>query len=387
MSLAMLRERQGSAAERAALAADAQAAPELLTWLAADPALEVRLAVAANRATPPQAGLLLAEDPASEVRAALAKRVGALAPGLAEEAAQNRRARMTAAILDRLVEDVAVEVRAALAEAVASLPDAPRDLILRLARDTAIQVAEPVLRHSPLLSDADLLALIAEPPSRVTRRAIAARPRLSEAVAEAVVASADRPAIAALLGNHSAAIRESTLDSLVAGAAEEPTWQAALVRRPALPAHAQRQLCAMIAGHLLEVLAGRPDLPEGLAQTLRLRIEERMAAAAPSQEAAREAARAGDRDALLDLLSEGCGYPPERIETALTLRSARLLAALCWRAGWTPDLAEEVQAALGVERERIIRANVEGEWTLSPSDLQWQIELLEELPADPAMAG
>jgi hypothetical protein len=382
VSLALLRERQGSVAERAALAADQETAPELLIWLAGDPAPAVRIAVAANRATPPQAGLLLAEDADATVRATLARRVGALSPGLAD-AAQTRRTRMTAAILDRLVEDVAVEVRAALAESVAGLADAPRDLILRLARDTAIQVAGPVLRLSPLLTDADLLALVAAPPARVTRRAIAARPKLSEAVAEAVVASADRPAIAALLGNGSAAIREATLDRLVAGAAEEPSWQAALVRRPALPAHAQRALGAMIAGHLLEVLAARPDLPEGLAETLKTRIEERLAAAAPSQEAAREAARAGDRDALLDLLSAGCGYAPERIDAALTLRSARVLTALCWRAGWTPEVAEEVQTALGVDRARVIRANAEGEWTLSPSELQWQIELLEELPAEP----
>lgn len=377
MSPGDLRTRQGSIADRAAIAADGATPPELLTWLAGDPAAEVRAAVAANRATPPQAGLILADDSETAVRTALARRADSFVP--AAGAAESRRARFSAAILDRLVEDAAVEVRAALSEAVAGLPEAPRELILRLARDAALAVAAPVLRRSPLLREADLIALVEAPPAPFTRRVVATRPQLGEAVAEAIAASADTPAIAALLRNPAAAIREATLDSLVEGAAAQPSWQAALARRPSLPAHAQRALCAMVAGHLMDVLAARPDLPEGLAETLRQRIEERLAAAGPSQEAAREAARAGDRDALLDLLAAASGFPPARIDAALTLRSARVITALCWRAGWTAELAEEIQLAFGVPREQLLRANVEGSWTLSPSELQWQIELLEDI--------
>src|SRR5690606_18810420 len=129
-----------------------------------------------------------------------------------------RLARISGAVLERLVEDAAVEVRSALAEAVARLPDAPRALILRLARDTALAVAAPVLKGSPLLTEADLLALVAAPPARFTRRVVAARPRLPEPVAEAVADSADSPAITALLANGTAAIREATLDRLAAAA-------------------------------------------------------------------------------------------------------------------------------------------------------------------------
>ncbi|PWS36474.1 hypothetical protein DFH01_15095 [Falsiroseomonas bella] len=380
MSHAALRERQGSVAARTALAADDRTSPELLTFLAADPAPEVRAAVAANAATPPQAGLLLAEDAETEVREALARRIGRLAPGLTA-AAQDRLARMTGAILGRLVEDAAVAVRAALSDAVAGLPDAPRDLILRLARDTALPVAEPVLRLSPLLTEEDLLALVSAPPAAFTRRLVAARPRLTEPVTEALAGTTDAPAIAALLANPSAAIREATLDRLAAGSAGQDSWQAALVRRPRLPARAARALGEILAAHLLQALASRPDLPEGLAETLRPRIEAHLAESAASQGAAREAARSGDRAALSALLAAATGFGEGRVEAALALRSPRAIAALCWRAGWTAELAEEVQSALGVPRPRVLRANVEGSWTLSPAELQWQIELLEELPA------
>jgi hypothetical protein len=62
------------------------------------------------------------------------------------------------------------------------------------------------------------------------------------------------------------------------------------------------------------------------------------------------------------------------------MRSARAVVALCWRAGWTPALAESVQGAVGIAGAALIRPNAEGEWTMSSSELQWQIELLEELP-------
>jgi uncharacterized protein (DUF2336 family) len=379
MNLAALRERQGRPEDRAALAAAADTAPEMLTWLAADPDPGVRAAVAANGATPHQAGLLLAADPETAVRQALAARIGAIAPRLAA-GQQGRLARIGAAILECLVADAATEVRAALAEAVAGLPDAPRALILRLARDTQLPVAEPILRLSPLLDEADLLALIATPPAGFTRRVIAARPGLPEPVSEAVADSGETEAITALLRNASAAIREATLDRLAETAGERPAWQAALARRPRLPAGAARALAGMLAGHLLAVLAARTDLPPGLPDLLAPRLAERLEAAGHDQAAARTAAAAGDRDTIAALLAAATGLGAGRVEAALALRSPRAIAALCHAAGWAADVAELVQLALGVPRAKAIRPNAEGGWTLPAAELQWQMELIEDLP-------
>ncbi len=377
--MSTLRDRLGTAKERAALAACAATAPEMLLWLAADPDAGVRAAVAANGATPHQAGLLLAEDPATDVRRALAARLGALAPELAADA-QDRLARIGAAILDRLVRDAATEVRAALAEAVAGLPDAPRALILQLSRDAELPVAGPVLSLSPLLDEDALLALIIAPPAGFTRRVIAARTGLAEPVAEAIAAAEDSEAITALLRNASAAIREATLDRLAQAAENRPAWQAALVRRPRLPPAAAQALGCMLAGHLLALLAARTDLPEGLEEALAPRLAARMDAAARDADAARAAAEAGDRGTIERLLAEATGFGPARIEAALALRSPRAIAALCWAAGWDAGLAEAVQAALGVPRPRMVRPNAEGGWTLSAAELQWQRELIEDLP-------
>jgi hypothetical protein len=39
-----------------------------------------------------------------------------------------------------------------------------------------------------------------------------------------------------------------------------------------------------------------------------------------------------------------------------------------------------VQVAFGVPRGRALRPNAEGGWTLSAAELQWQVELIEDLP-------
>ena len=144
------------------------------------------------------------------------------------------------------------------------------------------------------------------------------------------------------------------------------------------------ELLAPVAAILIvaavPLLAARPDLPEGLAEELRGRIAARLEAAAPVQAAALDAAKHGDRPALLGALAAATGIAPARIAAAVAMRSPRVIAALAWRAGWTATASEAVQAALDIPRAKVIQANAEGGWTLTPAELQWQIELLEELP-------
>src|ERR1700709_2657558 len=64
-------------------------------------------------------------------------------------------------ILRRLTRDVEMAIRIALAERLADDTTAPHDLILLLA-DDKIEVARPLLLRSPLLTDADVLDMIAQ---------------------------------------------------------------------------------------------------------------------------------------------------------------------------------------------------------------------------------
>jgi uncharacterized protein (DUF2336 family) len=61
----------------------------------------------------------------------------------------------------RLLDGVDVATRAIVAQKLARYPAAPRAVVMRLARDV-IEVADPVLRHSPCLPDPELVAITQE---------------------------------------------------------------------------------------------------------------------------------------------------------------------------------------------------------------------------------
>jgi len=301
--------------------------------------------------------------------------------------------------LAALVEDEAVRVRAAIADAVKAMPAAPRELILRLAADPALRVCDPVIRLSPLLTDADLLTLLAFSPHPEAPRSVAARPGLSAHVANAIAARADSATIRALLQNRSAIIQEVTLDALVARAAGQPEWHEPLVRRPTLSRAAARALSAIVAIALLQVLADRAGLDPALAMELRQRLLTRLGAqAAPGEDvddplpALRklhsagalteatllEAARAGNLRRTTAALALASGLPLAAVERAAYLRSAKALVSLAWRAGFSMSAASVVQAVLGQLGPGDVLTALHGSaFPLTEAEMTWQIELLE----------
>jgi hypothetical protein len=61
----------------------------------------------------------------------------------------------------RLIDETDITTRAAVSARLATHPCAPRPIILQLARDV-LEVAEPILKHSPCLTPADCDAIVAE---------------------------------------------------------------------------------------------------------------------------------------------------------------------------------------------------------------------------------
>ena len=151
-------------AARVRLGAASDTAPDVLRSLASDPAVTVRAAVAMNPATAGDTDLVLAQDRDERVRTLLARKLASLVPslGVADRAALRERALST---LNRLVNDEAVRVREAIADVLKDMPQAPRSIIMQLARDVATSVFDPVVRLSPLLGSDDLLALLAGAPA------------------------------------------------------------------------------------------------------------------------------------------------------------------------------------------------------------------------------
>ncbi|MDA8050471.1 MAG: DUF2336 domain-containing protein [Rhodospirillales bacterium] len=388
----------GDEAARVRLASHGTTEPEVLDVLARDPSITVRAAVAMNSAAPASVNCLLSADKDERVRALLAGRVAALLPGLSRPEQEHVRDHVLA-ILFAMVEDEAERVRAAIAGVLAAVPEAPRELILRLARDAAVSVLDPVIRLSPLLTTTDLLALIACPATEATVQAVARRANLPEAVSDAVAETANSTAIRLLLGNSSASIREATLDALSARASAHEEWHISLVHRPRLSEQATYALSTIVRTELLSVLARRRDLSPKLRAELDRRLAERLAteprakpASAASHIADAEALAARgalDERALLDAVRQGdlglvaarlavaARVPLEVVERAIELKSAKGLVSLLWKAGFSMRTAGPVQALLtGTAPEGILSAGPAGSFPLAIGEMRWQVDFL-----------
>ena len=369
-------------ATRVRLGSQPLTTPEVLRELATDGSVTVRAALAMNPGTPPETDAALVRDADERVRALLARKLGSLVPSLSATAKATLRQQVLE-MLTALAEDAAVRVRAALADVLKDLPEAPRAIIARLAHDASVMVSEPVIRFSPLLTSADLVALVVAAPSSGTRLAVARRPGIDAAVSDAVVAGGTDDAVLALLNNQSAQLRETTLDALVQRAAAHPDWHEPLVRRPALSARSLTALTHIVADHLLEVLAARSDIDPALTLELRARLsasseaEPTALAARPTEADLLEAARAGDARRAAMILAIAADLPLPVVRRASTLRSAKGLVSLTWKAGFSMKAGHAMQVLLGrLPPGTALKPGPCNAFPLSVQEMVWQIDFL-----------
>lgn len=370
----------------------------VLHQLARDPDIVVRAAVAINGACGHDVDAMLASDEDERIRALLGSRIARLLPGLDGDEHDNA-TRHVHTTLAALARDHATRVRAAIANEIKAMIAAPHDLVLLLARDAAVEVSDPIVRLSPVLTDSDLLALLATPPHPNAAESIASRPRVSAAVADAIAKHADAPAIRVLLANPSACIKEATLDALVGRAPLHTEWHAPLVHRPHLSAKAIRALSQFIAADLLRILGTRAELDSIKLDAACQRIitdpadwdddltvaesKQLKAVNALTENLLLETARVGDVRRLASLLAVASGVSLRTVDRIVGLRSAKALISLAWRGGFSMRTGTVVQSVLGqLGPGRILTPTAEGGFPLSNEEMEWQIELMSETRAD-----
>jgi uncharacterized protein (DUF2336 family) len=177
------------------------------------------------------------------------------AGGLTEDARRDAERAMMA-----LLDDPAPLVRRRLAEFFAAQTHAPRALVSALAADQS-DIAAPVLAHSPLLSDAELID-IAATGDALAQEAIAHRSPLSANVCAALAEVGASAAAIALARNPGAEIPEFSLRRLVTRLGEIPELREALLARRHLPATVRSELIAATARCLQALVLERGWLSE-----------------------------------------------------------------------------------------------------------------------------
>ncbi len=335
------------------------------------------------------------------LRRALAAKLEATGP-VSGDSGQRLLVSHTLATLVALVRETAARLRAALPGLLAGVPDADPAAIARRLDDAPIPAMPLLQRVLPLLSGDDLLALITAPPAGSTARLLALRPRLSPDDARAIAQSAATPALRALLDSPQPAIREATLDVLIAREVGHPGWSDDQpVLCPALPPHAAGVLSGLVARRMLAVLAADAHTPHAVCEALRARIQRSLSTqlahscVEPSGSEAIETAyrlkrvgalteavvlaacRRSESRLVGALLAIAANVPVSAVNRAVSLRSTKCLVSLVWRGGFSAALTLPVQSLLArLPADALLPPAEDGSFPLAVEEMRWQLEFL-----------
>ena len=404
-------------AVRQALAMRTDVEPEILFFLARDPDSSVRRSIATNHSAPAKASLLLAADENGDVRHDLAERVGRLVPGLTEDQ-QDKAGRTIHQVLILLARDQLPRVRRALAEALKSLPNAPRDIILTLALDAEASVAAPVLEFSPVLTDEDLKEVIHASPMTAQLVAISRRINVGEAVTHAIVGAGNVDAIAALLKNQSAQIREETLDAIIDAAPRQVTWHEPLVHRRHLNAKAALRIAEFVAESFIQMLIQRSDIdadtagalakvvreklrrddgnglsannPDAALDPAALEIAERQVETLASQgkltpQRVLRVAAEGVTPLAVAALARLADVPTKAVAEVVRTASAKGMLAVAWAGDFTAEEAVQLQVKIArVTPDAVIKPRAGGGFDATEAELEWQLDMFLDMLEKPA---
>ncbi|HEY8594020.1 MAG TPA: DUF2336 domain-containing protein [Devosiaceae bacterium] len=156
-------------------------------------------------------------------------------------------------VLCQLADLVEAEARAHVAKLLAPLDRAPGTVVVKLANDS-IEVAQPLLEFSNVLSDDDLIEIVAQK-TEGHRVAIAGREKVTDRVGDAIVEHGGAQAVERLVGNRNAELSQSAMRRLVERAAGNEKIAADLRGRTDLDWDAVRGEISAVGGKVLEQLS------------------------------------------------------------------------------------------------------------------------------------
>ncbi len=250
---------------------------EVLYYLAEDENAEVRKKIAGNENTPAQADKILSKDVDEEVKHELARKISRFFPNIPEEGTEEI-CEKALDMLEILANDQLPSVRQILSEELKSSDNIPKHIALKLANDEILSVCAPILEYSPLLTDADLKEIIAATTVGGALEAIAKRNELSSDVCDAIASTLEVPAVATLLANENAQIREETLDSIIKDAQEQniEAWHEPLATRPNLSIRAMKRIATFVASSLVDTMISLNHLESEQGEELLIRVRNRI---------------------------------------------------------------------------------------------------------------
>lgn len=162
---------------------------------------------------------------------------------------------LAGSILLNLIRQAERDLREALAERLAVQDNIPSEVVVFLANDT-ISVAKPVLQHSPILKDVDLIYIIASK-GEDHWRAIAGRDQVSPMVADRLIDTGDPQTVMNLIDNQRAHLQKNCIKKIIKVSLKSEELQAPLLRRPEIDSDLAVDLYMCVSQALKRDLAQR----------------------------------------------------------------------------------------------------------------------------------
>ena len=174
-------------------------------------------------------------DNATEIRRALAKRLSDVICIPSSQLAPQER-HMAGDVLVELLRDADIELRESVAKRLVMLNEAPRTILVILAKDD-IRVARHVLEKSKSLTDSDLIQIIKKV-SKDHRLMIAQRRNISDAVSDSIAQFLEEEVVITLLKNKGASFSETALQRILTVSRQHKEFIKWLLKREELrPSH------------------------------------------------------------------------------------------------------------------------------------------------------
>ncbi len=397
---------KGSTSEKIQLVQRRNVPPEILYYLATDETPEIRGAVALNPDTPHQADLLLADDKHEAVKESLIEKISEQAKNTSR-LIDPKKTEFINDILNHLATDQSVSIRRALVKAIKRIATISKELVLKLARDTDDEVAQAMVKSSPILDEEDLDELIGEQRGPVIS-AVASRNKVSEHTADNIIETDFSPAVTHLLSNKTARMSEHTLNIIAEQSSEHEEWQEAFVTREGLSLDVIKKLSFFISNTLIKTLLEHNYLDDSQVQDVLEIVQKRIDSgeldaevlgilAEPPEPFSSAYDRAkddflkgklteehllekmedtGERAYVIGSISVLSCIPYDLVIREINAQNLRGLVAIIWKTGLSAQFSVEFQDKIGnAETDKILYSNGQN-FPMTESELDWQLELI-----------
>jgi uncharacterized protein (DUF2336 family) len=203
----------------------------------------------------------LLTDTSAQPRVEMTHKIGAAYNGKSAAPLGAREILIAEQIFRLLVRDTELAVRTSLASYVKDSKTIPHDIVIKMAQDVE-EVSLPILQFSEVLTDDDLMDLIAAKDELSRYLAVSRRRVVSDRISDALIEKNHPEVISTLVSNAGAIISEHALERIIHDHKRNEVMMQAVSRRSYLPVATVEKLISVVSSSLADTLKQKYKTPD-----------------------------------------------------------------------------------------------------------------------------